>query len=544
MQEVDSIKEYLISTLENDPNDELTHEPYEVIEKARNVLEMRELSDEDMVQIYNQGLSEEQLMKKIQEFSELKDFKDKFIIEYTNLVEDQSQYPRFKRNMIGFGEGVTPMPDEDEHEEETEEEEVEEEEESDGIHLEFNPPEEIERIPISNEDSERFIKPGSHKIDDILKKSQQDEPQNFGDLLDAEHDDFNPNNNIGGSGNDDGSPDGGFNLDGDEFLNDMKMAEANNQENGSGFGSGIDDHSGFGPIHGDQDDNPMKMDNDLDQGFGDLGSGFGEDRDDDADFDMNIDEGVENDNRKDFGFGNIPESSENLVNLEDDSANILAEDLIERQSQIEMEQESARLRQQEVERRQKEKLRHEREQEAELQATLKREEEERQLKIAQERARKEDEELRRIQEEHEEKKRLKKEQEEREQRELVMKVEQQVLEEKRLKKEEEERLEAKRKAEYERRNRLREEEEEEYEEEEEEQSEDENSPQNGYQRYIDRKDPQSSTFSNLNRRGSVALSALGIDHKEASENPLSGSKCNLLYYCIQLLLILYSFQCQ
>lgn len=49
MQEVDSMREYLKSTLANDENETLTHKPYEVIEEVRNVLENRDLSDEDMM---------------------------------------------------------------------------------------------------------------------------------------------------------------------------------------------------------------------------------------------------------------------------------------------------------------------------------------------------------------------------------------------------------------------------------------------------------------------------------------------------------------
>jgi hypothetical protein len=111
----------------------------------------------------------------------------------------------------------------------------------------------------------------------------------------------------------------------------------------------------------------MGIGNEMDQGFGDLGSGFdniGSEngiRDDEADFDMNVDEGVENDNRQDFGFNDM---------LDQNSASVIPSQESDRKSQIEMEQESARLRKQEIERRKNELIKQQEEQEAQLQAKL------------------------------------------------------------------------------------------------------------------------------------------------------------------------------
>jgi hypothetical protein len=56
MDELERMKIELKSALKNDPNSELTQEPYEVIEELRNMLESIEFEDDDMLQIFDLGL--------------------------------------------------------------------------------------------------------------------------------------------------------------------------------------------------------------------------------------------------------------------------------------------------------------------------------------------------------------------------------------------------------------------------------------------------------------------------------------------------------
>lgn len=251
---------------------------------------------------------------------ELKEFREKFVVEYLKLIEDQSQYVLFKKKMISIIEsnGSTPTPIAEEK-------------------INVTDAKNLKNVQVLHA---AVAKEGKSALDDDINldfNPDKDGPQmkagnkQFVDILD-EDDEFN----IEG-----GNPDSD---DEEGFLKEIDNAGKNNKNRISGFGSdlGMDDNSGFDfpPKKLKQGGNPVPKKDSFDDGSSDI------DKDDDngdADFDMNVDEGVDNDNRQ--GFGDFDVDNEGSF----DGFGFNPE--IDRKNQILMEQESARIKEQEILRR-------------------------------------------------------------------------------------------------------------------------------------------------------------------------------------------------